>query len=969
MDAIHSLVLETLQRATSQNSDVLKPAEMKLHQWETESGFYTILKNIFCNHSIDNNVRLLAVLYLKNGVDRYWRRSAPNAISEHEKTVIREGLLSNFNEPVNHIAVQTAVLTAKIARYDCPHEWGTLVPTLLAGLKSGDPLVQHRATLSLHHVVKSLASRRLAGDRRVFQELAVTVFTFVYSVWETHTQLFFVKVQENFEEAIKFIEKALLSLKILEKLVVHGFKKPHESQDACLFLKVIFERAKAMLEIRTSLKGVLHELVEKYTIRLTNVLLSVLECHPFSFVDYVRPSLEFAVFYAFTPNGERYLFERFLIQCFNLIKALLLCVEYRPMKILEETKVPETLSAHQIKQAFFDTATLTAICRKIITHYFLLTPQDLQLWESDPETFAMDEGGESWKYTLRPSTELLFVTIFHEYRSTLVPVLVELIRNNHGLVDPSDFQAILAKDAVYNAIGLAAFDMYDEVDFDNWFKTTLRAELGVQGGNYRILRRRVAWLLGKWTGVKLSSELHPLLYSSMMVLLEPSEDMVVRLTAANTIRTVVDDFEFSTETFLEYLEPMFRLLFTLLKEAQECDTKMRVLNVLYFIVERVGISIEPYYHSLIQYLPLLWNESQNHNMLRCAVVATLVHLVKALGSVNDTEEASNFVLSVISLSTDVKQESHVYLLEDGLELWQAVIESTPQPTPSIMQLFSNMPPLLENNSEHLRLCVYIIQAYVVLSPDEFLQVYGQAIVNLCADLLTDLLSEGVVMILSLLELFIKANPTLSVNLLKPLLPKIFEVIYKGDELPMVMSVYLSILARVLLASKEIFIQTTNKLSEIVNQTPDSVISTILDVWLAKMPHVTNMERRKLLGLALSSLLIAQSSKFCGILLAVSEILNDITRVDDMGIRTDSLMFTGQDLSPPSQCYDSRYESEHEHRRILLAMTDPVHAIVMEEFFRSQMDQLKRTVGPTQFEQFVQTVDVETLAQIREYVQI
>jgi hypothetical protein len=47
----------------------------------------------------------------------------------------------------------------------------------------------------------------------------------------------------------------------------------------------------------------------------------------------------------------------------------------------------------------------------------------------------------------------------------MTPVLVELLQSNHALVSPYDFPAILAKDAVYNAIGLAAFDMYDEVIF------------------------------------------------------------------------------------------------------------------------------------------------------------------------------------------------------------------------------------------------------------------------------------------------------------------------------------------------------------------------------------------------------------------------------------------------------------------------------------------------------------------------
>lgn len=43
-----AMVFETLQQATSQNSDILKPAEQKLKEWETVPGFYTILFVSIC---------------------------------------------------------------------------------------------------------------------------------------------------------------------------------------------------------------------------------------------------------------------------------------------------------------------------------------------------------------------------------------------------------------------------------------------------------------------------------------------------------------------------------------------------------------------------------------------------------------------------------------------------------------------------------------------------------------------------------------------------------------------------------------------------------------------------------------------------------------------------------------------------------------------------------------------------------
>jgi hypothetical protein len=52
------------------------------------------------------------------------------------------------------------------------------------------------------------------------------------------------------------------------------------------------------------------------------------------------------------------------------------------------------------------------------------------------------------------------------------------------------------------------------------------------------------------------------------------------------------------------------------------------------------------------------------------------------------------VVGVVAQSCDVNQEGHVYLLEDGLQLWLALLENAPAPTSAIMSLFRNMPALL-----------------------------------------------------------------------------------------------------------------------------------------------------------------------------------------------------------------------------------------------------------------------------------
>uniref|UniRef100_A0A8C3SMN5 Importin-11 n=1 Tax=Chelydra serpentina TaxID=8475 RepID=A0A8C3SMN5_CHESE len=680
LNSASTVVLQVLTQATSQDTAVLKPAEEQLKQWEIQPGFYSVLLNIFTNHTLDINVRWLAVLYFKNGIDRYWRRVAPHALSEEEKSTLRAGLITNFNEPVNQIATQISVLIAKVARLDCPRQWPELIPTLLESVKIQDDLRQHRALLTFYHVTKTLASKRLAADRKLFYDLASGIYSFACSLWNHHTDTFLQQIFTGDETAAtNSLERTLLSLKVLRKLTVHGFVEPHRNVEV-----MVNNFSRNNHEIKSiGTENVCRDRLEKTIILFTKVLLDFLDQHPFSFTPLIQRSLEFAVSYVFTEAGEGVAFERFIVQCMNLIKMIVKNYAYKPSKRFEDSS-PETLEAHKIKTSFFTYPTLMEICRRLVSHYFLLTEEELTMWEEDPEGFTVEEtGGDSWKYSLRPCTEVLFIDIFHEYNQTLTPVLLEMVHSLQGPTNVEDTNALLIKDAVYNAVGLAAYELFDSVDFDQWFKNQLLAELQVSHNRYKPIRRRVIWLIGQWISVKFKSDLRPMLYEAIRNLLQDL-DLVVCIQK--------HDFEFRTDQFLPYLESMFTLLFQLLQEVTECDTKMHVLHVLSCVIERVNIQIRPYVGCLVQYLPLLWKQSEEHNMLRCAILTTLIHLIQGLGA--DSKNLYPFLLPIIQLSTDVSQPPHVYLLEDGLELWLVTLENSPCLTPELLRIFQNMSALL-----------------------------------------------------------------------------------------------------------------------------------------------------------------------------------------------------------------------------------------------------------------------------------
>lgn len=86
------------------------------------------------------------------------------------------------------------------------------------------------------------------------------------------------------------------------------------------------------------------------------------------------------------------------------------------------------------------------------------------------------------------------------------------------------------------------------------------------------------------------------------------------------------------------------------------------------------------------------------------------------------------------------------------------------------------------------------------------------------------------------------------------------------------------MARVLIVNQNVFFQVIQGL-----QSPQA-FEQLLDVWISKMSSVTHSDKRKLLGLALASLLTVQNEliydRFTPIMTNLCEVLNDIMRDDN-----------------------------------------------------------------------------------------
>lgn len=532
--------------------------------------------------------------------------------------------------------------------------------------------------------------------------------------------------------------------------------------------------------------------------------------------------------------------------------------------------------------------------------------------------------------------------------------------------DPEDMVAILRKDAVYNAVGLSAFDLFDDVDFDKWFSTQLLQELNIKHQNYRIIHRRIIWLCGQWVGVKMSSSLRPTLYQAIISLLNQSEDLVVRIEAAMTLKTAVDDFEFNVEQFLPFLDSMFSQLFELLKEVQECDTKMQVLHVISFLIERTGSQIKPYASSLIQYLQTLWQEAQEHNMLKCAILTTLVHLVQGFGP--NCTSMYEFLLPVIQVSTDVTQDQYVYLAEDGLELWLETLKNSPNPNDHLLQLYRNMPGLLESGTENLRISLKIIEAYLLLCPNQFMHNFCNSLASSLHSLMSDIREEGQLLILRVVELalkvFPKEGPDIFLNILVSMVKSLVEE--KNESILTAMN--LTLFGRIVLQNQEFLWKLIQQMAHHYHQEADSFFGHLLDIWFDNMDYITQPERRKLSALALASLLSVNTSvveeKFVGIVTTCVGVLHDVTRIpvdDDPLLQLDSLVISDTDQSNEGD----DEEVLHERRKHQLSKQDPVHTVPLKDYLVSQLRACQEQRGE-KFNQLMGLVDPEIVQQLKSF---
>lgn len=115
-------------------------------------------------------------------------------------------------------------------------------------------------------------------------------------------------------------------------------------------------------------------------------------------------------------------------------------------------------------------------------------------------------------------------------------------------------------------------------------------------------------------------------------------------------------------------------------------------------------------------------------------------------------------MPLIRLSVDPTQDAHVYLMEDGFELWLATLKSAREPTAELISLAPAAVTLLSEGMDNMRMMLKILQSYLLIDAERTFQAAGPAMISAVAGLLGGLRVEASVAIMQFMDVVAQTCP-------------------------------------------------------------------------------------------------------------------------------------------------------------------------------------------------------------------
>ncbi|KAM3420367.1 hypothetical protein BST61_g3648 [Cercospora zeina] len=1025
------VLVNTLQSAASSDPTQIQTGTKQLARWEKEAGFYKHLQSAYLSPELPVESRYLAVIQLKNGIDKYWRRTALNAVSKDDKQAIRSRLPESvLTQQDNRLALQAALVVAKIARYEYPSDWPDAISIFVSAIRQADasPMQRARALLTLLHIVKELSTGRLQRTRQYLQAATPEIVSVVGNVYARLVQSW------QSTMSLDVMQQSLLAIKLLRRLLVSGYEHPNRDSDVVGFWNLSLEQLGNFLPIITSanpsLSGDAARLVGRHAVQLAKLHHEMASSHPADFIllpnslqltqHYWGLIKELGNVFGSTeaiasalaskvgsdgdaaddkPFMEKIALKGLLIirACSKMVHIPALTFKYRtPEDKEEKNRATDVITSTLLTQDFVREA-----MEVLVSKFFVFRESDLREWLEEPEEWEKREEGDGgdWEFSIRSCSEKLFLDLAINYREIIVAPLLNVF---YSVASP-DNDNVLFKDSVYTAVGLAASVIYQELDFDAFIRDVLVQEVQKQAPGYNILRRRAAILLGQWISVKVSGASRPLVYQIFQHLLNHEDqlnDEVVRVTAGRQFANIANDWEFNAEGFLPYAQTILTQLMTLIGEVELTETKMALLNTISVIVERLDVHVVPYADRIVTLLPPLWEQSGEEHLMKQAILTILARLVNAMRA--ESLPLHAMVVPIIRGAVEPGSETQVYLLEDALELWHAVVTQTPDGAASreLLDLVQYLYQIFELGSENLRKALEIVESYVLAAPRHMLSDPVRSdMFRTLATLLGGLKADANGRVCNVIETSLRLVQRQDVGASLPLgqftnasylvtytlafatdpengnfgfFSKLLQGLHgswtahcstgpNAQDAPVdgiVETDYFAIFARAILGSLEGFIPTLQAVASSSLNQPDlsATLKWLLEEWTWHFENIGDPSRKKLMCLALTKLLETNLPVVLENLQSLMTIWTSLLlelREDEADIGSDTLVWKD---NAANEAYGP--ETPEDARRRALTTGDEVHTVNLPQFIQHYLQKTIEACGGQEQFQEVWLVNVD-----------
>lgn len=1014
-------VLTTLSRAYGGGQQNLQVASEQLTNWEKQRGYYSILQDIYGDLNIDQNLRFQAVIQLKNGIDKHWRKTSSNAINKDEKLRIKSRAIEyGIKEPLPALALQNALTIAKVARYEFPHDWPDIVTVLIGELRkygqpSADPGHLSNAMNITLQVIKELASGRLQRTKKSLEQVSLELLQVVGSIYVVLFERWMGQLgsSDTMQSLQAFLKGSHMALKIIRRLLVAGFEHPHREKDVQEFWLILQRHQDSLWSSWPVIQQISatcpneSDLVARHLYQLSKIDLEMIRTHAASFVllpnsmqvlsrswntinlfgirlrDSASRS-DWKVKTGGDADDEVSPLEKLALRALLILRACTKMV-FNPVQTFKyqhpQDKEDRKTAVDKIRSDVLTDEFVIGLMEVLVTQYFVLRDSDLRDWETEPDEWEKreEEIADAWEFSVRACSEKLFLDIVINFKSLLVPRLLQVFHQYANVANTD----IFIKESLYSAIGIAAACVEDKLDFNTFLRGTLVQEIQMAQPGYNLIRRRAAILLGQWVPIQPGTLDRRTIYQIFAHLLSKEDnmnDVVVQVTAGRQLRPVLEPFEFKFEDFAPYATHTFQSLMRLIKDTELSETKLALLETVRVGVTKLEAHIEPYADSIISMLPPLWDDSGEEHLMKQAILTMITAIITSLGP-KSLKYHSAF-LPLIHDSVQPGSETMVYLLDDALDLWAAVLQQAPSTDPSpsneLLTLIHSLIPLLDTGSESLRQVLELVESYILISPFSIVHIDTVSLPILTAlralldafnsprprdaamgphvvetlvlaiqpfkilevdrdrgleDLLRAMLNTGYLKrLIELLRLAYDHHQDLRPNRQPP------GVIGIGE------TSLFSIIARLLILNPQLSLEAINTASS-SSETP----TWLLAEWITHFDSIGDTQKKKLHCLGITNFLVLSQPPPAFVLEQLQSFMTIWTDVlTELNQESDSGDYLWQGPEPVDSPWEG--ESPEDTRKRQLGLADPVFAINVREHVGKILQAAIAAVGPDEFRQ-------------------